>query len=90
MKWKFEVDLKCIANVIKLGTKLGLIDSDGENAVRYFEELRWVCVVVCACAFVTVPAPVHVHVCLCMCLWWFLCLCACVGACACACACADV
>lgn len=41
VKWKFEVDLRCIASIIKLGTALGLIDRDGENAVRYFEELRF-------------------------------------------------
>lgn len=29
VRWKFEVDLRCIANAISIGAKLGMIDREG-------------------------------------------------------------
>eukprot|EP00035_Acanthoeca_spectabilis_P039285 m.60802 g.60802 ORF g.60802 m.60802 type:complete len:421 (-) comp9528_c0_seq2:547-1809(-) len=40
VKWKFEVDFRCISNAISIAQTLNMIDQREDTAVKYFNEIR--------------------------------------------------
>eukprot|EP00036_Acanthoecidae_sp_10tr_P014188 CAMPEP_0206285840 /NCGR_PEP_ID=MMETSP0106_2-20121207/300_1 /ASSEMBLY_ACC=CAM_ASM_000206 /TAXON_ID=81532 /ORGANISM="Acanthoeca-like sp., Strain 10tr" /LENGTH=535 /DNA_ID=CAMNT_0053716359 /DNA_START=296 /DNA_END=1901 /DNA_ORIENTATION=+ len=40
VRWKFEVDLRCIGHAISIGQNCGLLDEKSNGAIKFFKEIK--------------------------------------------------